>query len=114
MCSPIRFTRPGARTTCTGPEGAAPNARANAAPRWVEAMRLEISRKDRSFAPAALRMTGLLASRVERNYPRICCLRRRQLAHGTTRGLEVRELHLGILARQEHPMGASLERRPHG
>src|SRR2546423_1400194 len=56
MCSPIKFTRPGARTTCTGPggEGGAPNARANAAARGAEAMRLEISRKDRCFARAAL------------------------------------------------------------
>src|SRR5256886_697259 len=136
MCSPIKFTRPGARTTCTGPkrEGGAPNARANAAPRGVEAMRLEISRKSRSVAPAVLRMTGPLAPRrphpltpLRRQYkgsgraprtrtirPGAAPSRRRQLTHGTTRGPQVRELHLGILAGQEHPVRASLERRPHG
>src|SRR2546421_3411651 len=45
MCSPIRFTRPGARATRTGPAveggGGAPNARANAAAKGVEAMRGE-------------------------------------------------------------------------
>src|SRR5437763_1639787 len=47
MCSPIRFTRPGARATRTGlvgeGGGGASNARANAAARGVEAMRVEFS-----------------------------------------------------------------------
>src|SRR5205823_8929269 len=113
MCSPIRFTRPGARATRTGlvgeGGGGASNARANAAARGVEAMRVEFSllylqaragvvilseraerarakdllavasrtkeptrwtcwvrrsQNSRSFAPAALRMTGPLASRI--------------------------------------------------
>src|SRR5205814_994209 len=57
MCSPIKFTRPGARTSCTGP-AEEPNASANAAVRSVEVMRLI---RSRSFAPAALRMTRALA-----------------------------------------------------
>src|SRR5256885_5335224 len=47
MCSPIRFTRPGARATRTGVagQGGGSNARANAAARGVEAMGVAFSLK---------------------------------------------------------------------
>src|SRR5205814_1514907 len=102
MCSPIKFTRPGARTTCTGP-AEEPNACANAAVRSVEVMRLI---RSRSFAPAALRMTRALA-------PGIIEELLLQLPHRPPRGADVRERHLGVLPRQQHAVCASLKRRPY-